>query len=111
EVVAEIEVPPNLIRPECGSITPQMLPLVNLTNDHIQRIVQTVPGGAANVQDIYPLTPLQEGILFHHLLDQQGRDNYLLSTLLSVSSRQRLEELISALQAVIERHDVLRTAV
>ncbi len=32
-------------------------------------------------------------------------------SLLSYRSRERLEELIAALQAVIDRHDVLRTAV
>ena len=38
-------------------------------------------------------------------------DTYVVPLLLSVSSRQRLDELIAALQAVIDRHDVLRTAV
>jgi amino acid adenylation domain-containing protein len=104
-------VPPNLIPTACDKITPQMLTLLKLEAEHINRIVQSVPAGATNIQDIYPLAPLQEGILFHHLLDEQGGDTYVLQTLFALSSRQRLEELISALQKVIDRHDVLRTAV
>ena len=88
-----------------------MLPLVELEQEHIDRIVEAVPGGAANIQDIYPLAPLQEGMLFHHLLDQQGADAYVLPILLSLSSRERVHELIEAVQATIDRHDVLRTAI
>ena len=109
--VEQFAVPPNLIPPDCEAITPPMLTLVELEAAHIEQIVQAVPGGAANIQDIYPLAPLQEGILFHHLLDAQRGDTYIVTLLFSALSQERLEKLIAALQAVIDRHDVLRTAV
>src|SRR5262249_16907355 len=95
----------------CRAITPEMLPLVQLEPQHIERVVQAVPEGAANIQDIYPLAPLQEGLLFHHLLDTNRGDPYVRTTLVSLSSRESIEELIQALQQVIDRHDALRTAV
>ncbi|MGH8080456.1 MAG: non-ribosomal peptide synthetase, partial [Lysobacter sp.] len=106
----EVLVPPNLIPAGCTELTPDLLPLVALDAEQLARIVNTVPGGAANIQDIYPLAPLQEGILFHHLLHKQG-DPYLLSTTLAFDSRERLDGFVQALQITIDRHDVLRTAV
>ena len=82
-----------------------------LTAEEIERIVAAVPGGAANMQDIYPLAPLQEGILFHHLMGGEG-DPYLLAVRCAASTPGAAGQLIwQALQAVIERHDILRTAV
>ena len=105
-----VEVPANLIPMGCERITPDLLPLVALPQDQIDGIVATVAGGSSNVQDIYPLAPLQEGILFHHLMTREG-DPYLLWHQMSFADRETLDRYISALNAVIARHDILRTAV
>ncbi|HEX9937525.1 MAG TPA: amino acid adenylation domain-containing protein, partial [Longimicrobium sp.] len=106
----EVAIPPNRIPAGCGAITPEMLPLVELTQGEIDRIVAGVPGGAGNVQDIYPLAPLQEGILFHHLLTPES-DPYLLTQPFAFESRERMEAFLAALRAAVARHDILRTAV
>ncbi|WP_420018515.1 amino acid adenylation domain-containing protein [Xanthomonas bundabergensis] len=105
-------VPPNPITPATSAITPELLPLATLTQAEIDRIVDSVPGGVPNIQDIYPLAPLQEGILFHHLLESEnGGDTYLLCTVVAFDGRERLDAFLDALQRVIDRHDILRSAV
>ncbi|MFG3591555.1 condensation domain-containing protein [Bradyrhizobium sp. RDI18] len=105
----EVAVPANLITAESRSITPQMLPLIELTQGEIDRLLATVPGGVGNIQDIYALSPLQDGILFHHLLARQG-DPYLLVSQMAFADRGVLDRYLAAVQRVVDRHDILRTS-
>ncbi|WP_371834288.1 condensation domain-containing protein, partial [Pseudomonas syringae] len=105
----EVIVPANLIPEDCEHITPDMLPLADLSQAAIDRIVTTVPGGAANVQDIYALAPLQEGILYHHLSAERG-DPYVLKSVFALQDQARLDAFSQALQQLIQRHDILRTS-
>ncbi|SLM64223.1 MULTISPECIES: non-ribosomal peptide synthetase [Dickeya] len=103
------EVPANRLTPEMTSLHPKLFPLVSLSQQQIDQIVAHIPGGVANIQDIYALAPLQEGILFHHLFDD-GHDPYLQHGHLSFAHRPMLDRYLEALQCVIARHDILRTA-
>ncbi|KAF9921755.1 hypothetical protein BGZ67_000271, partial [Mortierella alpina] len=105
-----IEVPLNAITLDTMMITPEMLPLIDVTQDDIDRIVAQVPGGMANIQDIYALSALQDGILFHHMLATKG-DTYLLLHCTSFDTRGLLDRYLAAFQEVVDRHDILRTAV
>ncbi|MDQ0703047.1 arthrofactin-type cyclic lipopeptide synthetase A [Pseudomonas sp. W3I7] len=105
---SDVQVPGNRIAPGCSHITPDMLALAELDQPSLDRIVAGIPGGAANVQEIYPLAPLQEGLLYHHLTDE--RDPYQQHALFSFARREQVEAFAQALQQMINRHDILRTS-
>jgi len=109
-VQREVAVPPNGIPADCAAIQPEMLTLVALDAAQIARIEAAVPGGAGNIQDIYPLVPMQEGMLFHHMLQTEG-DAFITLDSLGFDSRKRLENFVACFNEVIARHDILRTAV
>ncbi|TYC64538.1 non-ribosomal peptide synthetase, partial [Streptomyces sp. CB01881] len=108
----EVEVPATNIPAGATRLTPEMLPLAGLSEDELAQIAAVVPGGVGNVADVYPLAPLQEGIFFHYLMREPGdQDAYASTTVLGFGSVERAEAFVGALQSVVDRHDVLRTAI
>jgi len=97
-------IPPNLITAETEKITPELLPLAELTQPEIDRVVEAVPGSFANIQDIYALSPLQDGVLFHHLLAEKG-DLYVVTVTMAFDSKDMLERYLAAVQQVVDCHE------
>jgi len=61
-----------------------------------------------NVEDIYPLSPMQQGLLFHALLAPKA-GSYTPQIVLQFSGHLDGQALKTAWQTVIERHSILRT--
>ncbi|MFD0409498.1 amino acid adenylation domain-containing protein [Kitasatospora sp. NPDC127116] len=63
------------------------------------------------VEDVWPLSPLQEGLLFHASYDQDApRDVYVGQRILNLDGDLRPEVLEASWQAVLDRHASLRAA-
>ena len=92
-------------RPEAGGRTPSDLPLVQLTQDEIDAIERQY---RRQVDDILPLAPLQEGLLFHALYDAQGPDVYTIQLELALAGSLDADVLAQAANALMARHGNLR---
>ncbi|MFD1147578.1 amino acid adenylation domain-containing protein [Saccharothrix hoggarensis] len=66
----------------------------------------TKPGLA----DVLPLSPLQEGLLFHSLYDEQGVDVYTVQLLFDLDGPVDGAAMRGAVQALLRRHPNLRAA-
>ncbi|WP_405596927.1 amino acid adenylation domain-containing protein, partial [Pseudoalteromonas sp. Ld18] len=104
------QVPKNIIPKGVKTITADMLPLIELEQQDLNEICLRIPGGAENIQDIYPLAALQEGILFTHTLEQKY-DPYVISASLTFSDNQAFVKFVCALELVVARHDILRSVI
>ncbi|MFD5825058.1 amino acid adenylation domain-containing protein [Lentzea sp. NPDC060358] len=62
----------------------------------------------SGLQDILPLSPLQEGMLFHHAYDGAGPDVYAVQLVVELDGVVDETAMESALNALLARHDSLR---
>ncbi|OJF15797.1 non-ribosomal peptide synthetase [Couchioplanes caeruleus] len=93
-------------QPGAGGCTPSDFPLARLDQATVDRIA----GDGRSVEDIYPLTPMQSGMLFHSL-DGDGGDMYLTHFAAVLDGVDDPHRLTDAFQRVVDRTPILRTAV
>jgi len=95
----------HCLKPDAGGLTPSDFPLAHLTQGQLDAL----PVPAVAIEDVYPLTPMQEGLLLHTLLEP-GTGLYYMQDRYRISSALDPERFAQAWQAVIARHEALRAS-
>jgi amino acid adenylation domain-containing protein/non-ribosomal peptide synthase protein (TIGR01720 family) len=95
----------HCLRPEAGGSTPSDFPLARLNQTSVDRLV----GRNRNIEDVYPPSPMQSGLLFHFLYAPETgayfeQHSCLLEGPFDTGAFRR------AWQRAVERHAILRTA-
>ncbi|MDR6605730.1 non-ribosomal peptide synthetase [Pseudomonas synxantha] len=95
----------HCLREDAGGLTPSDFPLAQLN----QTQLDALPIPAAVIEDVYPLTPMQEGMLLHTLLEP-GTGLYYMQDRYRINSELDPQRFAQAWQAVIARHEALRAS-
>ncbi|UUN91055.1 non-ribosomal peptide synthase/polyketide synthase [Pseudomonas extremorientalis] len=94
----------HCVDPQHGAFTPADVTLAQLNQEQLDGLA--LP--SREVQDLYPLSPMQQGMLFHSLY-QQGRDDIYVSQLRADIHGLDVPRFQLAWKQVLARHDMLRT--
>ncbi|QYB06396.1 amino acid adenylation domain-containing protein [Rhodococcus sp. USK10] len=92
--------------PHTSGLTPSDLPLVAVDREDIEEWERARPG----LLDVWPLTPLQSGLLFHAAFAGAEGDPYAMQVILTLSGHLDRDRLRRACGAVLAGHANLRTA-
>jgi non-ribosomal peptide synthase protein (TIGR01720 family) len=87
--------------PGAGGHTPSDFPLVALSQSDAD-------GVGDDVEDVWPLSPVQEGMVFHALYDDEAVDVYTGQFAFDLDGPLSVPDLRAACQALIDRHASLR---
>ncbi|QUQ65089.1 non-ribosomal peptide synthetase [Kutzneria sp. CA-103260] len=101
---ALLEIIDHCGQPGVGGRTPSDFPLAGLDQSTVDNLV----GDGRSVEDIYPLTPTQAGMVFHRLAEH-GQGAYFQQVSFTVDAGP--DELATAWQAVVDRMPVLRSEI
>ena len=90
---------------EARGYTPSDFPLADLDQQGVDALAARAP---AEIEDIYPLSPMQEGMLFHTLM-APGSGIFVTQAVWRLEGRLDPEALEEAWADLVQRHPILRT--
>jgi amino acid adenylation domain-containing protein/non-ribosomal peptide synthase protein (TIGR01720 family) len=93
-------------QPGAGGFTPSDFPLLTLAQPELERLEQQHP----SLEEILPLSALQQGLLFHALYDEHEADAYVVQIAFELTGPLDGAALQAAARALLQRHAHLRAA-
>uniref|UniRef100_UPI002453D5B9 non-ribosomal peptide synthetase n=1 Tax=Nocardia neocaledoniensis TaxID=236511 RepID=UPI002453D5B9 len=95
-----------IAEPGAGGLTPSDIALVPVTRTQLVGWQRRYPG----IEDVWPLSPLQQGLLFHTRLTAGHPDKYAVQAVFALDGAVDPARLESAATTLVRRHPALRTA-
>ncbi|WP_425301083.1 amino acid adenylation domain-containing protein, partial [Nocardia neocaledoniensis] len=95
-----------IAEPGAARLTPSDIALVPVTEAQLGEWQRRYPG----LEDVWPLSPLQQGLLFHTRLTAGHPDKYAVQAVFALDGEVDPARLESAAGALVRRHPALRTA-
>ncbi|MCP5107798.1 MAG: amino acid adenylation domain-containing protein, partial [bacterium] len=92
----------------CASLSEKRLTPIDLTYPHLSMDQLEELTNQFTLQDIYPLSPMQEGMLFHSLMEPDA-PVYFEQMSYRMKGRFDIPLVRKSLEQLIKRHDILRT--
>ena len=90
-----------------GELSPDDFPLASLSQEELDSLLRRYP----NLEDVYRLSPLQQGLLFHCLDEGDQEPAYIVQLGVGLEGPVRAEAMRRAWQLTMDRHAALRTVV
>ncbi|HEY0604051.1 MAG TPA: amino acid adenylation domain-containing protein [Herpetosiphonaceae bacterium] len=95
----------HCLAPGVGGYTPSDFPLVAIDQPTLDRLI----GQDRQIEDLFALTPVQQGMLFHTLYDPQA-GTYLNQLSAELAGKLDIEAFQRAWQSAVQRHPALRSS-
>ncbi|MCY8823358.1 non-ribosomal peptide synthetase [Bacillus atrophaeus] len=93
----------------CLTVDVPVRTISDITKEHITRNeLSAYENEIDDIEVIYPLVPMQKGIMFHSMIKEQS-EAYHETMIINLEGELELELLKKALQAVVDKHEMLRT--
>ncbi|MGF3025433.1 amino acid adenylation domain-containing protein, partial [Methylobacterium aquaticum] len=93
-----------------AALTPSDVPVSGLDQASLDALLTAAALDPRTIEDIYPLSPVQQGILFHALADEASRGTYVNQIAVTVTGLDPAR-LDTAWAAATRRHAILRTSI
>ncbi|MEC2277858.1 non-ribosomal peptide synthase/polyketide synthase [Bacillus velezensis] len=97
----------HCVHKEQSELTPSDILLKGISIDELDQLLIQLPH-AGEVENVYPLTPMQKGMLFHSLLDEAS-SSYFEQASFDLQGELKIDWFKASLERLFETYAVLRT--